>query len=299
MKKRFVLLLLAVLCLLALSGCACEHVWEEADCTTPKTCSECSETEGAPLGHSWLAATCSAPKTCENCGETEGEALPHTFADATCSAPQTCSVCGETEGEALPHSFADATCAAPKTCTVCGTTEGEALEHSWVDATYTAPKTCTVCGATEGTALERLGLGVSMDNFAVTVNSALQSMGYQLSYYGVDEDGWPIYDVYTSSGTYTNVFFYLEPCDDGVTALSMLICTEDLSDSAVSLMGSVGAVGVLCVDEEFDTDALVQLLMGSPTMSDGVAYYYMEDRGLTVDIQLLSDYCIFWIYPVE
>jgi len=127
MKKMFCLMLVLLLAL-TLAACGCKHeTWKEADCVNPKTCAECGETEGAPLGHSWLAATCETAKTCENCGETEGEALGHAWADATCAAPKTCTTCGLTEGEALEHSWADATTEAPKTCTTCGLTEGERI----------------------------------------------------------------------------------------------------------------------------------------------------------------------------
>ena len=55
----------------------CDHVWVDADCTAPKTCSICGKTEGAALGHveetiSGKAATCTEDgltdgKKCEDC----------------------------------------------------------------------------------------------------------------------------------------------------------------------------------------------------------------------------------------
>ena len=129
------------------------HIWKEATCESPKTCTKCEATEGSALGHSWKEATCETPKTCTACGRTEGEALGHSWKEATCETPKTCTVCGKTEGPALGHSWKAATCETPKTCTVCGKTEGEALGHSWKAADCTHPKTCTVCGKTEGEAL--------------------------------------------------------------------------------------------------------------------------------------------------
>ena len=129
------------------------HIWKEATCESPKTCTKCEATEGSALGHNWKAATCETPKTCTVCGKTEGEALGHSWKEATCEAPKTCTVCGKTEGPALGHSWKAATCESPKTCTVCGKTEGKALGHSWKAADCTHPKTCTVCGKTEGEAL--------------------------------------------------------------------------------------------------------------------------------------------------
>ncbi len=179
MKKLFtwVILICIVLCVL-LSGCGHTHEWADASCTTPKTCKECSETEGEPLGHSWKDATCTSPKTCSRCNATEGEALGHEWTDATCTDAKTCSRCGATEGDPLGHEWVEATCTEPKTCSRCGLTEGEALGHDttgltctestscsrcgeelsalghdWKEATCTEPKTCSRCGETEGEAL--------------------------------------------------------------------------------------------------------------------------------------------------
>ena len=127
MKKKLLLAIIAIVAMLVLAGCGCEHVWADADCTNPKTCTLCQETEGAPLGHSWLAASCDQPKHCENCDATEGEALGHTWEDATCIVPKKCSTCHATEGTVLGHDWEDATTEAPKTCKVCQITEGDKI----------------------------------------------------------------------------------------------------------------------------------------------------------------------------
>ncbi len=127
MKRMTKLMLLGVTCVLFLAGCACEHQWKEADCVTPKTCTECEETEGEALGHKWVEATCTEPKTCDACGLTEGDNLGHDMAEATCTDPRTCTRCGSTKGEALGHDWADATTETPKTCMTCGLTEGEPI----------------------------------------------------------------------------------------------------------------------------------------------------------------------------
>lgn len=88
------------LCLL-LSACAHEHTWQEATCTTPKTCTECNEIEGEVLEHVWTDATCIDAKTCSLCGETDGEPLGHELTEANYQQPATCNVCGTTEGEPL------------------------------------------------------------------------------------------------------------------------------------------------------------------------------------------------------
>ena len=61
------------------------HIWLDATCTTPKTCSVCGETQGAALGHRWVEATCSAPKSCTNCGATSGNATDHSYIDGFCT----------------------------------------------------------------------------------------------------------------------------------------------------------------------------------------------------------------------
>lgn len=75
MKKAIALVLLLIM---GFSLCACghEHTWEEATCTEPKTCSECGETEGSPLGHSWVEQTDTTPKMCLRCGKMEPMPLP-------------------------------------------------------------------------------------------------------------------------------------------------------------------------------------------------------------------------------
>ena len=77
MKKTFALLL--VLSLFLLSGCGHEHSWQEATCTQPRTCTDCGETEGEPLGHSPTEATVWEPSVCSVCGEVLGEKLAPAF----------------------------------------------------------------------------------------------------------------------------------------------------------------------------------------------------------------------------
>ena len=91
------------------------HDWKAADCTTPKTCKVCGETEGAALGHNdnfmVVAPTCTEGGytiyTCDTCGDSyigsETEALGHDWIDATTEAPKTCKTCGATEGDKLPE----------------------------------------------------------------------------------------------------------------------------------------------------------------------------------------------------
>lgn len=86
-----------------------EHIWIDATCTEPKTCSVCGEKVGSPLGHDVDDMTCTTGGTCNRCGD-EVEAPGHKWKDATCTEPKTCSVCGETEGEALGHTTSFGKC---------------------------------------------------------------------------------------------------------------------------------------------------------------------------------------------
>jgi len=127
MKRKPLLIALALVLALVLAACGCSHTWTEASCEAAKTCTQCGKTEGKALGHSWQEASCAAPRTCVGCGLTEGTALEHDWQEASCAAPKTCTVCGLTEGDALGHNWEDATTEAPKTCAVCAATEGERI----------------------------------------------------------------------------------------------------------------------------------------------------------------------------
>lgn len=101
MKKKFLTALLALVMALLLTACSCDHDWQEATCTTAKTCPTCGEVEGEALGHSWQEASCTTAKTCFTCGLTEGTALGHDWQEATTEAPKTCARCKLTEGERI------------------------------------------------------------------------------------------------------------------------------------------------------------------------------------------------------
>lgn len=102
MKKKILVLVLALACMTMLTGCFCQHEWAEANCTTPKTCTKCEKTEGEALGHDIVEASCTEAKHCTRCADmTEGEPLGHNWQEATTEAPQTCATCGQTEGERI------------------------------------------------------------------------------------------------------------------------------------------------------------------------------------------------------
>ena len=118
--KRYILMILMLVALLALAGCSCNHEWNSATCTEAKRCRICGQREGEALGHSYGNAGCETPKACQTCGQTEGEPTGHQWVDATCENPQTCAACGETKGERLSHEWKPATCARGESCDLCG-----------------------------------------------------------------------------------------------------------------------------------------------------------------------------------
>ena len=125
----------------------CEHVWVDADCTTPKTCSICGQTEGTALGHveetiEGKAATCTETGLtngvkCSRChivlsAQQSIPATGHTWSTWTRTVEPTC----DTKGQDT------------RTCTVCGVTETRevnALGHNYTSAVTTSA-TCTEPG---------------------------------------------------------------------------------------------------------------------------------------------------------
>ena len=79
MKKTAFLGTLLVLCIVLLTGCGCQHEWQEATCKAAKTCALCGETEGEPAEHTpeaWVvtsvdtqALSMAQDLNCAVCGE--------------------------------------------------------------------------------------------------------------------------------------------------------------------------------------------------------------------------------------
>lgn len=274
--KKLLMITLALAMLLALAGCACEHEWLEADCVNPKTCAQCQETEGAPLGHSWSAATCVDPKICENCGATEGEAKGHVWVEATCTEPNTCSVCGETDGEPLGH--------------------------AWVDATELAPKTCSACGITEGDPLPmvKTDLGMTYETMANTMNVALDLLGYELEYYGIDEEGLPTYFVNTLDGKELDIAVYFELMEDGVTVYSVTVITGDVADTQTAVATSiVGGVAIGVAEPTITQDVITSMAEVTPIEVDGMNVYAIEYNGLALMLMEGTGMLGFYVSPMK
>lgn len=73
MKKLMAIAIMAMM-VLSLHGCSCKHVWTEATCTEPKTCTECGEIEGEALGHNMVQESMNERQrelVCTECKKTE------------------------------------------------------------------------------------------------------------------------------------------------------------------------------------------------------------------------------------
>jgi len=77
--RKLISFVLVLAMAVSMAACGCNHSWAEATCTTPKTCTKCGETEGAPVGHTPGELVISAVDTekltmtqelpCARCGE--------------------------------------------------------------------------------------------------------------------------------------------------------------------------------------------------------------------------------------
>ena len=82
---RYFKVILALLMLILLTACGCEHEWIDATCQAPKTCALCGKSEGDVTWHDWLDPDCFTPYTCSVCGLTEGEPLEHEYSEGFCT----------------------------------------------------------------------------------------------------------------------------------------------------------------------------------------------------------------------
>ena len=182
MSRGYVILLLSILILFLFPSC-CIHKWVDADCTHPRTCSKCAETEGEALGHEWSDGRRKEPGcmeegnityTCLRCGEERKETLPalsHDWKgevekDSTCTEEgvekYTCTRCGESyeaviekkEHERKITVKRKSTCTLEGigriSCAVCGAYLGEETlalaEHELSEIEVLREPTCSLTG---------------------------------------------------------------------------------------------------------------------------------------------------------
>jgi len=96
-------LVLALCIMLASCSEKCEHVYDNA---CDESCNICAEVREVG-GHDYAAADCDTPKTCKECSATEGEALGHSpeADDGDCTTAVVCSDCEMIITEAKKHDF--------------------------------------------------------------------------------------------------------------------------------------------------------------------------------------------------
>ena len=166
MKTRSIILLVAMLFVVVLAFASCDlfhqHTWQDATCTTPKTCTECGATEGEALGHAEEVlegknATCTEEgltegKKCSACGEilVAQETIPttaHTEEVVAGKAP-TCTATGLTEGKKC--SVCDKILVAQEEIPMAAHTEEvvPGKDATCTETGLTAGKKCSVCDAT-------------------------------------------------------------------------------------------------------------------------------------------------------
>lgn len=69
MRNKIIITIALISIIFSMIGCKHEHEFSSATCTEPKTCLECGETEGKPLGHTVEIGICS------RCGKKQKYAL--------------------------------------------------------------------------------------------------------------------------------------------------------------------------------------------------------------------------------
>ena len=166
MVKMLIAMMALALVVLAFSGCdftlqdECEHVFADATCEEPKTCTLCKATEGEALGHTeeilmGKDATCTEAgltdgKKCSTCGEIlvaqeEIDALGHTEEIMQGEAP-TCTSTGLTDGKKCSVCY-EILVAQEEIPVVAHTEEVVAgKEATCTETGLTDGKKCSVCG---------------------------------------------------------------------------------------------------------------------------------------------------------
>ena len=151
MKNALIIVVSAIL-LFSLSGCGCNHQWQNASCTSPVTCSSCGEKAGTPIGHYWTDPSCVQGKTCIICNTTEGTPTGHTWIEATCTAPKTCSICQLSEGDPVEHDWQTSNKKYPKVCSECKVIKDQTTSNTSQNSSTTSNQgssttrpTCLLC----------------------------------------------------------------------------------------------------------------------------------------------------------
>lgn len=101
MKRKIILLVTMASVIVLFIGCGQTAGDTQEEISSVTESSTVEENVCENNSHVWVEATCEAPKTCSVCGETEGDALEHILTEATYIDAPTCEVCGAVVGEKL------------------------------------------------------------------------------------------------------------------------------------------------------------------------------------------------------
>ena len=108
MKKILCLIsvfMLIVVLAFSLSSCECNHEWQEATCTTPRTCTKCGETIGTTLYHNYERVGCDEYLRCKDCGTDSTYSKSYHSYVGNCEEIGACFYCGEPSPKALEHTY--------------------------------------------------------------------------------------------------------------------------------------------------------------------------------------------------
>lgn len=81
----------------------CKHEWQEATCTTRKTCIKCGEYDGSMLWHDYQGK-CEEYGICSRCGAQSSYKFSHSYS-GVCDDFGVCSKCGAISTEKMEHKF--------------------------------------------------------------------------------------------------------------------------------------------------------------------------------------------------
>ncbi len=96
--RKVLSLLLTVVFLLSLAGCACTHEWLHATGGHEQICDKCGAHQSLNEPCHYLAGTyrdCENPRICISCGKPEAEATNHQWVESGGNSPRVCTVCGK------------------------------------------------------------------------------------------------------------------------------------------------------------------------------------------------------------
>lgn len=168
--------------------------------------------------HIWDDATCTAPKTCSLCGATEGEALNHDYTtvvtEVTCTrdgyTTYTCSICGDSYRD--DYVFAE------------GHTPWLLVTTPTFDAPGEAVRNCERCGLSETKVLSQKSSCAPWDNLTDALSDALYRLDY---FYSLDM----YYMIECTNGYFLNDLNYEDrmtvPADVYMSVLKMYFAVGD------------------------------------------------------------------------